>query len=262
MPRTKLSKILDIISLIITIFVFSFYILNHSSLNNNYKIILSCFITVVLVITILKITNSKNNSNQIKNIERKEYENILFALKFGDQQKIHQFWQKLFGKKYEVIDKQTHLVLQSNQKEIIFIYNFKTDEIPLSSLTELDCQFPTKFIYFCARNFSNDAITFSTIHKNITLLDFNSTVTLLKKYSIYPSIETPTAIKASLINKITSSISRLNTLKFIKYALILLIIGFTFKLNFTYYVFAVLLLLMALASIIKNSKLTPKNINI
>lgn len=257
MKRTKLSKLLDVIAFFIISFITSFWLLTKLNLIIEIKFVLSLFISIVLITTTIKILSAKNKQTINSVLEKSKSDEILLALKFGDPIKIKKFWIKLFSKNYEIKIKNTHLELINNNKKIIFYYDFNSKEINLSTIISLITNHSNEHIYLCAEKFSEEAIILEKTNKYLHLLNWESTLLLLKKYNTFPMISQNRQLKPTLIQKIASSLTKEKTFTFIKYGSIIFIIGIILNNNKFYYFFAIIFYILALICARKN-KITIK----
>lgn len=262
MERTKLSKIIDIISLTISIFILSFWILNKFTLDKIFIIMISSFISILLTCSTLKLISVKNKIQSTKTTKKKKLESVNLSLKFGDSQKIKQFWIKLFSKNYKVTDNNTYLILNNNSKTIHFYYNFTKNEILLEDLVQIIIDTNHTPIFFCGNSFSTDALVFANYKKNLNLLDINATFSLFDKYHLFPTIKDHPKTKKSILQKFYSTVNNQNTLKYFKYSLILLLLGIIFTKNIIYISFSVFLLLIAIISLTKKPIINNSNLDI
>ena len=260
MNKTKLAKTLDTITLFVLIFIATYRLCDRIKISQHTTLVLSIFITAIISTTLLKIINSKHKKNYITNLETIKATKIIFALKFGDPSKIKSFWKSLFNKKYTVIDRNTYLLIYIENKHIAFYYDFNTPEISLAKLINIASKHKNASVYFSAEKFSADATTFSTLNKNLTLLDSLSTINLINKYNIYPTIKRMPSTKLSLIRKLSNSFSRDKTSKFIKYGLILFFLGTILIKNYLYIVFSLLFFILATICILIKSPKSAKEI--
>ena len=258
--KSKLAKLIDSISVFIIFFIALYWLLNKTNLTNKISVLLSLFLTTIISVTLLKIINDKNKRNSNLVLEKTKTQDIVLALKFGDPIKIKIFWERLFSKNYNVLDKDTHLKLTKEDKNLYFYYDFTSPEITLSKLKEVSSDHKNEQIIFCADKFSVDATTFVNFNKNIQLLDTTNTIELINKYKTFPTIKKYNQLKYTVLQKFTNSITKQKALKFIKYGTLLLVLGIILNKNYFYIFFSIIFYILAILSFIKKSTNSSKRI--
>jgi len=253
MNKSKIAQIIDYVCLLLLTFILLRSLVLKFNLNHKLSNILIVFLTVVVFCTISKLLHNQHNQKLFKNLEQKRIDNIIHALKFGDPQKIKNFWIHALSKKFEVQTKSNHLTLKNKDRKIYFYYDFTSDEINLSPLVNAISKHPNKTICFCGTKFSKDTISLSSSNKFIKLLDTSKTLKLLENLNTIPTIKETEPSKRKFKETFLNSLSKKNFLRFVRYSLLLFFVSRYFPYKIYYLIFAIFLLILAFICLIKKS---------
>lgn len=262
--KTKFATLLDALTLTGLIFFIIYYIISILFNSNITTIIVTIFLTIITITTIIKLTQAKKSKSLLSHKNNEKLSKLLLALKFGNPKKIREFWLYALGKKYKTLDNKNYISISDNNKTYNLIYDFSQEELTLHQLLNLKSQIiNNNQILILSTSFTDDCYTFAKADKSIILMDKNQVFTLLNTLKSFPTLKEQQTPKISYKTKFISNLNRSNTIKLLRYGLLLIIASKIVPFANYYKFFGLILLILSTISIfISQKQPTPTKVEL
>ena len=262
--KTKIAVILDFLTLTSLIFFIIHYITSLIFNSTVSTITISLFLTIFTVTTITKFTQTKKSKTLLSHKNEEQLSKILLALKFGDPAKVRKFWLLALGKKYTTINHKNYISIIKPNNAYNLIYDFSQEELTLHQLLNLKSKTTTKYkTLILSPSFTDDCYTFAKADNSILLVDKHQVYILLKQLQTFPTIKEQQIPKQSYKTKFIANLNRSNTLKLLRYGLLLIIVSRIAPFaNYYKFLGLILLFLSAISVFISQKKPQPKQIEL
>lgn len=259
--KSKLAKVIDNVSIFLLSFL-AIYIFLYSTIKiNTVALIISAFLSITISTSIIMLSKKVEHKKILSQKDAANLQNVLTALKFGNPQKLSQFWEKLLSKFYtpEILPP-FFFIIKDNQK-IAITFQFNLDTLNLNEVKNLVSATNglADKIYIYAPNFDSDAKTFQSQSKNLFLFDAADTYNLLKKAKLTPILSSPTKSTTKTKEKLSKIISKKFVYKYLKFGLLLICFGLITPFKTLYFTLGAILIALGIISLLKPEKqsITP-----
>ena len=186
--------------------------------------------------------------------------NCLKTLSIADPEKVYKFFEIMLKKQYVTFLKKPFLEVQNKQtNDKVLIYcDFLTKEFSLEKLYQiLSCAHNSLPVLIFSNSFSSECLQVANSLAKVELINAHNSYLFFKKFNTFPKISTKT--KEKMFSNLKKNIfSNLNTKKYLKASLILILLSIFTKLKIYYLSIASILFLFA---IITKFKSTPSRAN-
>ena len=253
--KTKLANFFDFVALFLTIFLLIYFAFSFVIQNKIVHLSATIFLSIVTFLTIHRTIHIHTSRKNLSINEENKLKSCLLALKFGEPKKIRKFWLIALSKTYTTINHKYFIEVKNSTQTINIVYDFSKTELSLFDLLSLKSKITnnnkTKIL---STSFSSDCYEYVKNDKSIRLIDGKHTYLVLKQLNCFPTIKKEQISKITYKNRFISSLTRKNTLKFIRYASLLLLFSIIVPFATYYKIFSLVLYLLAIISFFRPAK--------
>lgn len=225
-----------------------------------YQLIFGIIFGTLLYLFAFKFIKRLKSPQILKKTEEKHMHNCLKTLSIADPEKVYKFFEIMLKKQYVTFLKKPFLEVQNKQtNDKVLIYcDFLTKEFSLEKLYQiLSCAHNSLPVLIFSNSFSSECLQVANSLAKVELINAHNSYLFFKKFNTFPKISTKT--KEKMFSNLKKNIfSNLNTKKYLKASLILILLSIFTKLKIYYLSIASILFLFA---IITKFKSTPSRAN-
>ena len=257
--KTLFAKILDYATLFILILILVDFLFSKINLPKVLEYIFILLFSIFLFLPIMRLFKKSTAKKDISKSEEQKLNNTLFALKFGDPQKVEKFFISIFQKKFKVEKSGIFLKLENETETKLVFYNFSKDTLQLEDILNILKEKPANSsLSVLANNYSQDCSILSSNIQGLNLLGGEETFLMLKKLNIFPTLNKKILKKENNFIKIFNSLTRKNSFKFFRYSLLLFALSLIIPFSSYYKIFAIILSLFGVFCLFRKEQ-TSKN---